>query len=362
MRLDYDEIKDTHKNILPVPFPDNPAPSSPEGVSYGSSPRPMPLKPYPNSKYDKVQYCNELPPAPRSQDLNVPYQGPDCPYYDQMPYTKDACYLTTNNGQGVIGLVCNSAGGSDNANFARGNQFGLNYDVSQFQQFKKKNKVYEEYPVVQDKLQQENPLVIYDKNTFYPQPDWNLQKDPNFQTYMHPNQFTPQGLPTYTYPYKVANPMRPLTTQEFEEKMNKRHTSNDPVISDYPKNVPYSDFNPKITMEHFEDVEGKNLALVPQDKDPQSPEGFQNMMCPHRAGCGYCGKCPFGPQCRCGRNCPYCMNCPLIKRSVLDNFKNQITETFENQNKENHYRFTTILLVILLLILLVPLFNKFIKM
>jgi hypothetical protein len=362
MKLDYDEIIDTHKNILPVPFPANPAPSSPEGIPYGKTKRPMPLQPYPNSKYDKTQYCNELPPAPRSQDLNVPYQGPECPFYNDLPFKKDACYLTTNNGQGVVGLVCNSAGGSDNANFARGNQFGLNYERTQSDQFKKKKTIYDTNPPVQLTKELQNPLVIFDKNTFYPQPDWALQKNPNTQTYMHPNQFTPHGLPTYTYPYEVINPMKSLSSKEYQEKMQKRESSNDPVISDYPNNVPYTDFNPSITQENFEDVDSKNLSIVPSSSnDPQSMEGFQNMMCPHRGGCGYCRKCPFGPQCRCGRNCPYCMNCPTHKRTILDNFKNNMIEQFENENTSKLYRFSAIILLIILLILLIPYLNKFLK-
>ncbi len=83
--LAYDQIIDTHKSILPVPFQKNPVPASPEGIVYQSAKGPMPLQPYPNSKYDKVQYCNQLTAAPRSQDINVPYQGPECPFTDPLP-------------------------------------------------------------------------------------------------------------------------------------------------------------------------------------------------------------------------------------------------------------------------------------
>ncbi len=369
MRTDYDVINDTHKNMLPVPFPGNPAPSAPEGVNYGSSTKPMPLKPYPNSKYDKVQYCNEIPPAPRSQGMNIPYQGPDCPYTNPLPYTKDACYLTTNNGQGVVGLVCNDAGGSDNSNFARGNQFGVAYKQlpPQSEQFKKDPTEYDVIKPVQMKMELENPLVIYDKNTFYPQPDFELQKDPNYQTYMHPNQFTPHGLPTYTYPEKVANPMKPLTAKEYEEKMNKRETSNDPVISDFPQNIPYSEYNPDLELinghiETFEDIEAKNLVYVPAAKlDVTDPNNFINLSCPHRGGCPFCKRCPYGPKCKCGSDCPYCQNCPYIKNISLENFTNDFKIQQDNDNKSNLVRFVAIILVIIILFYLFAFINKLMK-
>lgn len=357
----YDELKDTHKMILPVPFPENTVPSAPSGVDYGSSPQPMPLKPYPNSKNDKMQYCNELPPAPRSQDLNMPYQGPYCPFYNKLPFEKDACYLATNEAQGVTGLVCNSAGGSDNANFARGNQFGVDYKWNQSDQFKKKNKTM--YATqspdesVQMKLKQENPLVVYDKNTFYPQPDWKVQQNKNYQTYMEPTRFTPQGLPTYTYPYQVDNPMKPLTPNEYEQKMTKKMCTNDPVIGDYPKNVPYNDFKPGVDI----DLEDRNATMVPQkEKDMYHIENFQNMSCPHRQNCPRCQNCPFKENCQCGSRCPYCVHCPIIKRLVLENFSNQMEVSMKSSQQNSLLRIVSIILIILMFIYLIPIIQKMI--
>ncbi len=420
LKYSYDDISDTHSNILPVPILGSVAPSAPEGVNYGKAPYAVPLNPYPNIKYDKVQYCNELPPAPRSQQLNVPYQGPECPFTNTLPYTKDACYLTTSNGQGVVGLVCNEAGGSDNSNYARGNQFGVNYKQlpPQSKQFKKKE-IYKVVPPVQNtdgeffgnsdkpkptipfvktvpqprdifpsELQMQQPEVIFDKNTFYPQPDWEIQQDKNYQTYMEPQRFTPNGLPTYVYPYKVMNPMQPLTAQEYEEKMNKRECTNDPIISDFPKNVPYPEFNPDIQLgkmpnitmfdsgvdkswsdyenpvEHFENddlMNGKNSVVFNEPKDKidefNKPENFQNMFCPHRGGCPFCKQCPYGVNCNCSNNCPYCKNCPYLKSMVLDNFTNDIKETFENQHKTNLGRFIMVIVSIIIILLIIKYFN-----
>lgn len=361
--MDYDQIIDTHKGILPVPTQQNPAPASPEGVNYGHTTGPIPLQPYPNAKYDQQQYCNQITPLPRSQDINVPYQGPECAFSNPLPYEKDACFLVSNEGQGVIGLQCNDSGGSDNANFVRGNTFGWDYKNTQSKQFKKPKRIIQ--MPVQHTLQSQNPEVIYDKNTFYPQPDWALQKDPSYETYMEPSRFTPNGLPTYTFPYKVLNPMKPLTSGEYADKMEKREATNDPVINDYPMNVPYPDFNPKISVENFEneDIEGKNLSMVAKkEADIQSEEGFQNMMmCPHRMGCKYCQKCPFGPNCKCGRGCPYCANCPIVKKEVLDNFGNKMIEGFENQQSSNLHRFLALILSIILILLIITMINRYLK-
>ena len=357
-RIMSDIIIDNHKKILPVPIPFTPAPSSPEGLDKSLLTQAVPLNPYPNIKNDKKQYCNQLPPAPRSQDLNVPYQGPECPYSNILPYEKDACYLTANEGQGVVGLVCNSPGGSDNANFARGNQFGLYYNgIKQSDQFKHTEKIYKEHPPVQ--LAMDKPFVVYDKNTFYPQPDWNLQKDPNYQTYMHPQQFTPNGLPTYTFPDQVLNPMKPLSQKEYVQKMDKKEATNDPVISDYPNNVPYPDFDPNIQL----DLQDRNLSVVqPKQKDTLEPTHFVNdVSCPHKKNCPYCSNCPFGPNCQCGRRCPYCMQCSTIKSVVLDNFQNQAVEAFENQNKKSHYQFVVLMFIFILLFFGVAVYNKYFR-
>ncbi len=436
LKYSYDDIKDTHTSILPVPFPDKVAPSAPEGINYGKAPYAMPLQPYPNSKYDKVQYCNQLPPAPRSQQLNVPYQGPECPFYNETPYTKDKCYLTTSNGQGVVGLVCNDAGGSDNSNFARGNQFGLAYKQlpPQSKQFKKKQEIYKVVPPVQtadgeffgtkrtesdiefvktvpgkNSIQPQNnmikqPEVIFDKNTFYPQPDWDIQQNKNYQTYMEPQRFTANGLPTYVYPYEVMNPMKALTAQEYEEKQNKRESTNDPIIGDFPKNVPYPEFNPDIQLkplpnvtmfdtgvdkswgefknlekfenkcssiqniENFENddlVNGSKSILVKTEEEKKNdftkPEEFINMYCPHRGGCPFCKQCPYGPNCKCSNNCPYCKNCPYIKSLTVDNFTNNVIEGFENENRFNFIKFIALIVSIILIFLIIKYINHHFK-
>jgi len=195
------------QQILPVPYPKSPAPSVESPLNYGDSPYPMAIKP--DSRItDDLQYCNFLEPAPRDQRLNVPYQGQkDCPKFKTQPYSKDSCYLMDSKAQGVVGIVCNQPGGSDNANFVRGNQFGLNYpDDSNLKKYKQ-NIEYTVKEPVQIPMELQNPLVIYDKNTFYPEQSFFLRKNKDFLTYQLPQDYTEFGLPTYTYPYKTLNPI-----------------------------------------------------------------------------------------------------------------------------------------------------------
>lgn len=207
------DIGNNAQNILPVPYPNAPTPSVESPVNYGSSPYPMPLKPNPNRKNDQLQYCNYLEPSPRNQALNVPYEGnKNCPTFTDQPYNKDSCYLLDSKAQGVVGIVCNEAGGSDNANFYRGNQFGVDYPYES----KKKLEYTVEQPV-QIPQQLENPSVVYDNNTFYPEPSFFLRKNKDFFTYPLQQDNTEFGLPTYTYPYKTLNPPYPNPSETQTE-------------------------------------------------------------------------------------------------------------------------------------------------
>jgi hypothetical protein len=199
------------QKILPVPYSAPPTPSVAKPNNFGNAPYPIPLSSLASTssrKDDELQYCNFLEPSPRDQRLNVPYEGEkNCPTFKTQPYGKDSCYLLDSKSQGVVGIVCNEAGGSDNANFYRGNQFGVDYPFNSKDLVNKKNLEYIVNKPVQIPLELENPMVVYDKNTFYPEPSFPLRKDPNFLTYPLQPNYTKDGLPTYTYPYKTLNPI-----------------------------------------------------------------------------------------------------------------------------------------------------------
>ena len=199
------DIENNDQMILPIPYTNGPVPSVANPNTYGRSPYPIAEKPAPiTRKSDTIQYCNTLDPAPRDQRLNVPYEGDkNCPNYPQ-PYSRDSCYLMDSKTQGVVGIVCNNSGGSDNSNTKRGNEFSVDY-ANNFQ--KELNDKQLEYIInqpVQAKMINQNPAIVMD-NTFYPQPSFPLRKDKKFLTYPLQPNYTENGMPTYTYPYKTMN-------------------------------------------------------------------------------------------------------------------------------------------------------------
>jgi len=211
------DIGNNSREILPVPYPRSPTPSVPNPVNYGSSPHAMSIK-LPESRVnDNLQYCNFLEPSPRNQQLNVPYEGEkNCPNFKTQPYGKDSCYLMDSKAQGVVGIVCNQPGGSDNANFYRGNQFGLDYPLDQNLENKKLEYTVEQ--PVQLPLELENPMMYYDKQTFNPEPSFLLRKNKDFITYPLQQNYTEYGSPTYVYPYKTMNPFtNELMKEEIKE-------------------------------------------------------------------------------------------------------------------------------------------------
>ena len=215
------------QKILPVPYTRPPTPSVESPVNYGSSPYPVPLK-QSSRKDDDLQYCNFLEPSPRDQRLNVPYEGQkDCPKFKAQPYGKDSCYLLDSKAQGVVGIVCNEAGGSDNANFYRGNQFGVDHPFDFNQKMNEKKLEYTLEQPVQIPLELENPMMIYNKGTFYPEPSFKLRKEKDFITYPLKNNYSEDGMPLYTYPYKTLNPIFEDTTQNNDITENFNDYSND---------------------------------------------------------------------------------------------------------------------------------------
>jgi hypothetical protein len=220
------DVENNAQKILPVPYTKPPTPSVESPVNYGSSPYPVPLK-QSSRKNDDLQYCNFLEPSPRDQRLNVPYEGQkDCPKFKTQPYGKDSCYLLDSKAQGVVGIVCNEAGGSDNANFYRGNQFGVDFPFDFKERINQKKLEYTVEQPAQIPMQLQNPMMVYDKGTFYPEPSFKLRKDKDFITYPLENNFTENGLPTYTYPYKTLNPIVQDTTQNSDITENFTNYSN----------------------------------------------------------------------------------------------------------------------------------------
>ena len=213
------EIQNNAQNVLPVPYANAPTPNVAYPMNYGSAPYAMAVQAVPNHKNDESQYCNFLEPSPRNQNLNVPYEGEtNCPVFEKQPYSKDSCYLLDSKAQGVVGIACNQAGGSDNANFVRGNDFGVDYDPDEI--YNRKKKEYTVEQPVQIPMEMQNPLMKYDRNTFYPYPSFALRGKSDFITYPLEQNFTENGIPTYTYPYKTMNPLEQSGPEQIIENFD----------------------------------------------------------------------------------------------------------------------------------------------
>lgn len=225
----YLSVENNAQDLLPIPYFENPVPSVASPVDYGRAPYGLaPDRPTAQSRInDDAQYCNFLSPAPRNPQMNVPYEGENknCPQFKEKPYSKDSCYLVDSKAQGVVGIVCNQSGGSDNANFARGNQFGVDYNYDFNEREAKKKLEYTVERPVQTPIQLENPLLIYDnKPNFFPYPELEIKKNKNYITYPQVNNNTPNGDPTYVYPYKTAN--FPYINNDVIEKFENNKISN----------------------------------------------------------------------------------------------------------------------------------------
>jgi len=207
------------QKIMRVPLHKKPVPSVSEPVdptSYDDSISPD------HKNENSLAYCNTLPPAPRSQLTNYPPRSTFCPNINPIPYTKNSCYLVNNRSQGVVGLVCNNAGGSNNSNFVRGNEFGQDYLwINQYEYENDKKKEYTIEQPVQVPLEMKNPDVAYNRSNFYPYGGFFNRQYPWYRTYPQFKNYTADGTPIYTYPYKTLNPIKGKDVVEgFQNSIN----------------------------------------------------------------------------------------------------------------------------------------------
>lgn len=153
---------------------------------------------------DDSSYSNVLPPAPRSQLVNYPEKTKS--KINPQPYKQNSCYLVDNKDQGVVGLVCNNAGGSNNSNPQRGNEFSNDYYWLNEYEYEK-NKI-DEYSVerpVQVPMDLAGPTMVYKPSNYFPLKTWNNREHPWNRTYPKFKNYTASGLPIYTYPNGVLN-------------------------------------------------------------------------------------------------------------------------------------------------------------
>jgi len=212
------------QQIMKVPINRNAVPS----VSSPRDPGSYSNAKSPNHRNENdLNYCNILPPAPRSQLTNYPPKSTMCPEINPKPYVRNSCYMVNNKDQGVVGLVCNDAGSSNNSNFVRGNEFSNDYVW--LNQYEDENKI-KDYTVeqpVQTPLEMSNPTLIYEPTNFYPTNLHSQRTNPSFRSYPQFKNYDANGLPIYTYPNKVLNPVSGKNVIEgFENNMTESEKCN----------------------------------------------------------------------------------------------------------------------------------------
>lgn len=175
-----------------------------------------------NQWSEEGTYCNTLPSAPRNQLANDPVNiNKGCNVMKTPTYNPKKCYFTLDKSQNMPALFCGGAGGSDNSNFVRGNQFskslcGLSYKDNsrntemsigdnQMRLNTDNSIPVDEYSPeaqipVQKKMENiilKNDYYVVNNSPYYPYPGFKNTLNKEYRTYPHSKQYNLHGKPLY---------------------------------------------------------------------------------------------------------------------------------------------------------------------
>jgi len=159
---------------------------------------------------------------PHSQNTLTP-----CSVIGDKPFDPNSgprkCYNIYSSGQNMVGEVCTTPGtdgplysreGKDgvngNADWVRGNNFGLNYDDSMIND---RVKYYYKTPYLK-----ENKKTYVNYDQFYPVPDRCMLNNQWYKDYPHTKNYTQNGYPTWRYPYSTTQSGSRSPTQIVSKK------------------------------------------------------------------------------------------------------------------------------------------------
>lgn len=160
----------------------------------------------PHYKSNDPAYCTTLPPSPKDNIDN----NPACVTgnkYPNRPFKRGKCYMLYSPQQNIWGPVCGDGG--YNANWARGNRFGVDY------QYKK---IYNrpDYGVDVPKFIKKNPVLV-SYSPFYPFPDYYVRYNPKYKSYPYVDKYI-KGHPRIVYPYATLNKNAQTVVEGFCNK------------------------------------------------------------------------------------------------------------------------------------------------
>lgn len=150
-----------------------------------------------HSRSSNADYCTTLPPSPKDHLTHDPTCTKSCKFPNR-PFKRGKCYMLYSPQQNIWGPVCGDGG--SNANWVRGNRFGVDYQYDTV--FNRKD-----YAVDVPRFNKKNPILVSD-SPYYPFKDYPLRFDPKYKSYPYKNNYI-DGKPTYMYPYEtLAKPTR----------------------------------------------------------------------------------------------------------------------------------------------------------
>lgn len=157
-----------------------------------------------------LDYCTTLPPSPKDHLTH----NPSCvssKAFPNRPFKRGKCYMLYSPQQNIWGPVCGDGG--SNANWVRGNRFGVNYEY---------DKVFhrQDYAVDVPRFNKKNPVLVSD-SPYYPFKDYPLRFDPKYKSYPYENNYI-KGKPTFMYPYATLD--KPTRTV-IEGFTNRQYTN-----------------------------------------------------------------------------------------------------------------------------------------
>lgn len=120
--------------------------------------------------------------------------------HSKRPFKRNKCYMLYSPSQNMWGPVCGDGG--YNANFARGNEFGLDYNF--YKVFRRP-----EYKIDGSTYSKKNPVIVSHNYSYFPFPDYYNRFKKQYKTFPYFNLYK-KGQPIYTYPYNTLQNYSPV--------------------------------------------------------------------------------------------------------------------------------------------------------
>ncbi len=165
-------------------------------LSHGIAPK--------HNRHRWPSYCTTLPPSPKD-DLTTDPACSTCHRFPKRPFKRDTCYMLYSPQQNIWGPVCGDGG--YNANWTRGNRFGVDYDF--YKVFRRP-----EYRIDGAQYAQKNPVIV-SHSKYFPLLDFYNKYRPEHKTFPYFQKYALNGQSKYVYPYNILGKKSPVLKEGF---------------------------------------------------------------------------------------------------------------------------------------------------